>query len=190
MNKNSSIRECDLEHAVNEVLQELINSEEKAKKLVSDTKYIVWLEEFTAKNHGFSDDSWLYDPDKLSAEDSENVRNLCSFFNGIAKYADNNFLPVYSEDAHESHVYIQFNGIGYEIGVVVGQGAYTYCQRLNIFSDKRFINFNDIVTNKKQKNVDYINKQLGKLSSAIHSLMELGVPEKAISGTVNNALNN
>ena len=187
---NSSIRESAIENAVNEVLQELINSAEKAERLVSNTKYMLWLEEFTAKNHGFSDDSWLYNSEKLSAIDSENVHNLCSFFNGIAKYADNNFLPVYSEDAHESHVYIQFNGIGYEIGVVVGQGAYTYCQRLNIFSDKRFINFNDVVANKKQKNVDHINKQLNKLSASIHTLMDMGVPIKAITGTIEDALSN
>ena len=56
---NSSIRESAIESAVNEVLQELINSEEKAERLVSNTKYMLWLEEFTAKNHGFSDYSWL-----------------------------------------------------------------------------------------------------------------------------------
>ena len=54
---NSSIRESAIENAVNEVLQELINSEEKAERLVSNTKYMLWLEKFTAKNH-----KWLHIP--------------------------------------------------------------------------------------------------------------------------------
>ena len=38
---------------------------EKIRKLMSNTAYIEWLKQFTQDIDGFSNDDWLYSPEKL-----------------------------------------------------------------------------------------------------------------------------
>lgn len=181
-------REKEVAKAVNEVVAALVHSQEMAKRLVSNNEYILWLENFTIANPTFGDDTWIYYPDKLSKEDSERVDELCSFFNGIMEYADRNFMPV-CHDSYDTYAFIKFNNIGYKIGIMSGQGSFAYCERVEISSDNVFIDFNDIMTNKKQENVDYISKKLDSMSGIIEELLKLGVPAKTISAKVQTTLN-
>lgn len=181
-------RKKDLEDGINEVIAGLIKSQERAKSIVADTSYMLWLENFTNSIPIFSDDSWLYHPDEISKEDAEKVNDLCSFFNGISAYAERNFLPIYSKD-YTSYVCIKFNNIGYEIGLVSGQGTYAYCQRVEVSSDRVFIDFNDIVANKKQTHVEQVTKTLDKISLLIEQLLICDIPVEAISTRIQDTIN-
>lgn len=161
------------EEIMNECIAALIRREELAKALISNTEYILWLENFTVVNPSFEEDSWLYYPEKISKEDSERVNELCCFFNGITKYADQNFIPVHYSD-FDTYVFVKFNNIGYKIGIISGQGSFAYCERVDISADNSFINFNDVINNKKQENVDYIREKLNSISSIIEELLKMG----------------
>lgn len=158
-----------------------------AKALVSNTAYILWLENFTIKNPSFVDNAWFYCPNKIPKEDYERVEELSSFFRGIAEYAERNFISFYYDD-YDTYIFIKFNNIGYKIGVMSGQGNIFYCERVNISSDNIFIDFNDIMNNKKQENIDYICKKFDSISSIIEELLKMGVSKEAISTRVENAL--
>ena len=177
----------DVSNGINDVIEGLIKSQERAKSIVADNIYMLWLEKFSGLYPIFSDDTWLYEPDANSKEDSENVAELCSFFNGVSGYAEKNFLPIYSED-YSSYVCIKFNNIGYEIGLVSGQGTYAYCQRIGISSDKVFIDFSDIVADKKQPHVDGVDETLSKISKLIEQLLVSGVPVTAIYARINDTI--
>lgn len=177
----------DVNSGINDVIEGLIKSQERAKSIVADTNYMLWLEKFSGIYLVFSDDTWLYNPEAISKEDSENVAELCSFFNGLSGYAEKNFLPIYSED-YTTYVCIKFNNIGYEIGLVSGQGTYAYCERISISSDKVFIDFNDVVADKKQPHVDGVDETLTKISSMIEQLLISGVPAAAIYARINDTI--
>lgn len=187
--ESSPEREQEEKKAVNEVIEALIRSQERAKSIVADNEYMLWLEGFTTMHPYFSDDSWLYNREAISKEDMAKVEELCSFFNGITSYADRNYLPTYGED-YDISVFIKFNNNGYQIGIMSGQGSFTHCSRVDITPDKYFIDFNDIVANKKQEHVDSVTQKLSSISSMIAELLENGVPASAISATVKDAFKN
>ncbi len=177
----------DVSSGINDVIEGLIKSQERAKSIVADNVYMLWLEKFANIYPLFSDDTWLYKPDAIPKEDSENVAELCSFFNGLSAYAEKNFLPTYSED-YTSYICIKFNNVGYEIGLVSGQGTYAYCQKVDISSGRFFIDFNDIVADKKQPHVDEVDETLSKISNLIERLLISGVPVTAIYARINDTI--
>lgn len=183
-----AILEKDVSSGINDVIEGLIKSQERAKSIVADNVYMLWLEKFASIHPIFSDDTWLYEPNAISKEDSENVAELCSFFNGLSEYAEKNFLPIYSED-FTTYVYIKFNDIGYEIGLISGQGTYAYCQRIDISPDKVFIDFNDIVADRKQPHVDGVDETLNTISNLIEQLLNSGVPAAAVYTRINDTIN-
>lgn len=190
MKNDSEVRATlakDICNGIQDVIDGLIKSQERAKSIVADNVYMLWLEKFTNIYPLFSDDTWLYKPDEISTEDSENVADLCSFFNGLSGYAEKNFLPIYSED-YTTYVCIKFNNIGYEIGLVSGQGTYAYCQRIDISPNKVFIDFNDIVANKKQPHVEHVTETLDKISLLIEQLLICGIPVEAISTRIDDTI--
>lgn len=175
---------------VNEFFKQFIEALEMNEKLVSSNEYMLWLEQFMSSRTGFLDDDWLYKPEEISKEDYERVEQLSCFLSGIRSYAARNFIRLESDDDYDSHVFIKFNEIGYEIGTFSGQGTVAYCHRVDISADKNFIDFNDIVTNKKQDNVDSITDKLNELDSLVSVLLELGTPEDAILSRVSKSLSN
>lgn len=175
---------------VNEFFKQFIEALEMNEKLVSSNEYMLWLEQFMSSRTGFLDDDWLYKPEEISKEDYERVEQLSCFLSGIRSYAARNFIRLESDDDYDSHVFIKFNEIGYEIGTFSGQGTVAYCHRVDISTDKNFIDFNDIVTNKKQDNVDSITDKLNELDSLVSVLLELGTPEDAILSRVSKSLSN
>lgn len=173
---------------VNEFFEQFIEALEMNEKLVSSNEYMLWLEQFMSSRTGFLDDDWLYKSEEISKEDYARVEQLSCFISGIRSYAARNFIRLESDDDYDSHVFIKFNEIGYEIGTFSGQGTVAYCHRVDISTDKNFIDFNDIVTNKKQDNVDSITDKLNELDSLVGDLLELGTPEDAILSRVSKSL--
>lgn len=173
---------------VNEFFEQFIEALEMNEKLVSSNEYMLWLEQFMSSRTGFLDDDWLYKSEEISKEDYARVEQLSCFISGIRSYVARNFIRLESDDDYDSHVFIKFNEIGYEIGTFSGQGTVAYCHRVDISTDKNFIDFNDIVTNKKQDNVDSITDKLNELDSLVGDLLELGTPEDAILSRVSKSL--
>ncbi|MBQ8891627.1 MAG: hypothetical protein IJ068_02050 [Bacilli bacterium] len=178
-----------------EKLHELVEKDKKrleARKnkiheIVSNDVYIKWLERFTNKYDKFQDDEFFYDKKHLSDEDLDNVNNLSLFFDAINHYASLNYIYPKKEFDFTHYYQIKYNGIGYEIGVITGQGTVSFCERTYNITDE-FIDFNDIMINKPQEKTEYFNKRLIELSSIIGYYYEQGIPMHAIEQTINNTL--
>ena len=162
-------------------------SEVKRKEMFSNTNYLKWLESFTIEHQSFTDDTWLYYPERISKEDNEKVANLHLLYEGIDLYAKKNY--IYPTECEFGGYYrIKLDNIGYEIGMLVGQGTLFFCNRTPINKDLEYIDFNDIIGNKKKDNVDIITEQLEDLSNRVLELYKKGVPLDALIDTLDNTL--
>ena len=100
------------------------------KELISNNNFILWLEQFTLRYNAFTDDDWLYKPDELSEVDTRNVGKLGLFFEAMSDYCHKYYINIDSNEMYEDEcINIRHNGIGYQLGLVVGQGAYIYVNR-------------------------------------------------------------
>ena len=182
--------EIDKEKAdkfINDFFERLKISEAKRKEMFSNTNYVKWLESFTIEHPVFSDDDWLYFPEKISQEDNEKVKNLHLFYEGIELYAKNNYIYPTKCD-FGGYYNIKLDNISYEIGMLVGQGTLFFCNRKPIDKDLEYIDFNDIMADKKKDGVDVITEQLKDLSDKILELHKKGIPLDALIETLDTTL--
>ena len=94
-------------------------------------------------------------------------------------YSNENY--IYPLECKFGNFYkIRFNNIGFEIGVLVGQGTVFFCNRVEIDNEKDFIDYNDIINNKMSENTLLIKNKLNELSDLVVSLYDSGVPLEAI----------
>ena len=156
----------------------------KLKSIFSSYDYMNWLNSFTANTKGFSDEDFLYFPEKISKEDLDKVNNLGLFFEGIEKYADKNYIypTIYEYQSYYS-VKDNVNDAYYKIGVIEGQGGSFFCERVEDTSKLDFIDFNDIMNDKIRENVEEIEANLDNMSNLVLSLYNKGVPLEAIKDT-------
>ena len=172
------------------IIKERIEREKKRndriKTIMSSIDYITWLIDFTKDKEGFNDDDWTYSYEKLSDSDLEKVNELSLFFEGINDYAKINYIYSYPRSFGEYYL-IKVGDIGFEIGIMTGQGTLFYCKKTKV--DKEYIDYLDILTNRKQDNVSYIKENLDNLSNIIISLYESGVPLDAIIESVDGVIN-
>ena len=66
----------------------------KMQEMLSNTDYIKWLDKFTIKHSSFSDGDWLSSSEKISKEDLEKVNDLPLMYEGIEKYASENYIYI------------------------------------------------------------------------------------------------
>ena len=156
----------------------------KLKSIFSSYDYMNWLNSFTANTKGFSDEEYLYFPEKISKDDLDKVNNLELFFEGIEKYADKNYIypTIYEYQSYYS-VKDNVNDAYYKIGVIEGQGGSFFCERVEDTSKLDFIDFNDIMNDKIRENVEEIEANLDNMSNLVLSLYNKGVPLEAIKET-------
>ena len=160
------------------VKSEVLNS------MISSTDYIEWLIQFTQDKDSFYDDNWDYSNEKLSDTDKKMVDKLALFFECINLYAKNNYIYSISRPLGECYK-IKINNNGFEIGYITGQGTSFYCKKIQLGGEKNLIDFTDIINNKKQNNVKYIENGLNNLSNVLIDLYDNGVPVEAIIKTFN-----
>lgn len=171
---------------MNNYFENILNQRKESIKMSSNDDYIIWLENFTSKYSKFSDDDWLYCPEKISEIDQNNVKKLNLFFDGIETYASKNYIyPTPNEWG--SFYSIKYNDVGYNIGLAVGQGVIFYCERTQVIDG--YLDFMDIINDKKQKNSDSIRNELDKLSQSIKNLINNGIPIPAIIDTFESNIN-
>ena len=188
------LKKLATEEEMNEFWKPLIEKDKKKRQrvleLVYNYDYINWLENFTKTHSSFADDDWLYFPENLSKQDYERVRELSIFYNVIKKYADKNYIyekQNIMESAHHSYNTIKYNGNIYKVGLVIGQGSYHYCKRIDEATDKT-IDFKDIVENRKSEKTDEISSKLSDLSNMIEEMIKSDVPIEAIGECVDKIL--
>ena len=125
------------------IAKEKVKSE-KIKSMMSNTAYIEWLNQFTQDKDGFSDDDWLYFPEKISESDRENVEKLCLFYEGIDKYSKQNHIyPIPCEFGNFYRV--KLNAFGFEIGILVGQGTVFFFNKASLEDVQDLENAGDAV---------------------------------------------
>ena len=161
----------------------------KLKSIFSSYDYMNWLNRFTADTKGFSDEEYLYFPEKISKDDLDKVNNLGLFFEGIEKYADKNYIyPTMYEYQSFYGVKDNVNEVYYKIGVIEGQGGSFFCERIEYTSEQPFIDFNDIMNDKVRDNVKEIGTDLDNMSNLVLSLYNKGVPLEAIKETLDKTI--
>lgn len=177
------------QNLMNQLDEEFEKEKSKKDEIMSNTDYICWLETFTKIYPYFAEDDWAYSSNEISKEDKKNVEALEHMYFGVKSYAIKNSISFNRADCLEYYL-IKYNNIGYEIGEMEFQGGNFYCQRVEIQkgTEDEFIDFVDIIKNKKQGNVEQINKQLNELSKFIENLVNEDVPVEAIQETVDKVL--
>ena len=72
--------------------------------------------------------------------------------------------------------------------MLVGQGTLFFCKRTPLNKDLEYIDFNDIMADKKKDGVDAIIQQLNDLSNKVLELHKNGIPLTAIIETLDTTL--
>lgn len=130
----------------------------KINNMMSNTEYLEWLDQFTIDKEEFADDDWLYHPEQINDYDKEKVKDLSLFYFGIQDYAIGN--QINPTDCEFGNYYrVKLNELGFEIGILIGQGTIFFCKKVSIDEEKEFIDFNDIIEfNKKDRPKLFIKK--------------------------------
>lgn len=121
--------------------EELNKKKAEAKKIVANTNYMLWLEEFTKTYSYFTDDSWLYDHSAIGNTNYSNVIRLGYLFYATQSYANQNCVAP-SLDGCNPYYIISFNNTCYAIGIIMG--TIFYCKRKKGLWDA--IPFDDITS--------------------------------------------
>lgn len=156
-------KEINWEKAREKFLQVLLETHRKEKELTMNNEYVTWLEKFTQKHPNFSDEDWLYHPEKISEQDFKRVEDLKYFYGGIMGYADRHKIEA-NPCCFGNYYNVKYNNIGYEIGVMHGQGTIQFCKKVLLedeINEDKFIDFEEIINeqNKISSNVLNENKE-------------------------------
>lgn len=163
----------------NRFLEEIKRKNNEKRELISNYEYISWLEKFTLIHECFSDDSWLYKPKELSEADNANVKKLSIFFEILYDYCNKYYINVSSKEVFEAErINIKHNGIGYQIGLVVGQGAYVYVERKVPENDA--IEFCDVLNGTIPENFEVKKAMIKKYEQLITEMKAIGIPKAVI----------
>ena len=157
------------------------------KQIMSNDDYIKWI--ISALGYNDVLDQELEMVKHIRKGDLEKIENLDVFFDAIDDYARRNYISEVG-DLYACAYNIKYNDIGLQIGINGGQGSSCYCVKLPISDDKRFIDFNDILTNKEQPVVPYIKDFLNGVSKSIESAYRSGAPIYVIRQVVEDTMSN
>ena len=173
---------------IDEFLEKEKINNKKFNIMKSNTEYLIWLEKFTNKYPNFSDEDWLYHPEKISEEDLKNVNDLNILYEIIECYATENYIYPTKYKFGNSYK-IKLDNKGYEIGELCGQGTIYFCNKINVENELDFIDYNNIINNIKINNEKHIKKTLKSLSKHIESVNKKRISLEEISITCNKPIN-
>ena len=160
-------------------LEEIKKRNAVKEELVSDDNYIRWLEKFTFKYKKFIDDTWLYKPEELSEFDSKNVGKIGLFFEALSDYCRKYYINI---DCNEGHVVecinIKYNDVGYEIGLIVGQGACVYVERKAPKDDA--IEFNYVLNDIAPEDFEAKRDLVSKFAQIVSEMKAMNIPKSII----------
>lgn len=164
-------------------LQVLKEKEKAEKQTISNYDYISWLEKFTQIHEGFASDSWLYKKEELSAQDYANVEKLYLFLNAISNYCRNFHINIEGTEKFEfESVHIKHNNVGYQLGLVIGQGSYVYVRREKPHDDA--ICFDNIMNNIVPEEFKTKEELLQKFEKIVSAMKEADIPSEVVINTL------
>lgn len=161
MNETEIIKDLETKVDTDKLINDYAEREKvkhnKIVSLISNTNYFEWLNQFTQDKEVFYSDDWLYTPELIKDSDKENVDKLCFFYKGIDDYAtQKNIYPLQCEFGN--FYKIRLDAIGFEIGVLIGQGTVFFCEKVAVENEQEFIDFNDIMKNQIQSKKKQLTK--------------------------------
>ena len=155
---------------------------EQKKEILSSPDYMLWLQDFIAREGVFCDDDMLYSFIDISDTDKKQIEKLGLLYEIIESYASKNY--IYPQVGNTNCYFrLKYEDVGYKIGVIPRQGTTFYCEREDINKEEAYIDFNDIVNNYEYESTKIIKEQLDDFANSIISLYEKGIPFEAITGT-------
>lgn len=164
--------------------EEMRRKEEEKKELVSNYDYMLWLEAFTLLHENFTDDSWLYNPGELSESDNANVEKLNLFFDALSQYCHKYYINIEcGEDFEEERMYIRHNNVVYQLGLVVGQGAYVYVIRKE--PEDGAIEFSDVVNDVEPKEFEAKDAKMKEFKQLVAEMKTMNIPTSVMLEIVN-----
>ena len=150
------------------------------------TEYVDWLENFSKGKKIITTDDYKHDEESLKEKDNLNVYLLEALFELIDDYSEANFIePIVTK--YGQYYKIKHNGIGYEIGIDVGQGTYFYCQRQEQADDDS-LEYKKLMSSVKLPSTIIVETKLEELTNYIEQLIEDDVPLNAIKNTTDNVI--
>lgn len=158
----------------------------KIKEIVLNNNYIEWLVDFSKKYPQFRDSDSVNNRN-ISERDLENIKDLYFLYECISQYASNNYIYPSIDSDFVEYYKIQYNNIGFEVGIMTGQGIICFYERVNDVTNE-FIDFNDIILNKKQANTIYFDSKLNELHDKIIFCYNQGIPFQAIKKITDDSL--
>lgn len=169
--------------------QRLDERKNKIKEIISNNNYINWLQKFTLTYPKFRNDDFINNKDKLEESDLKNIDNVSLLYYGIKDYANSNYIYPFIDSDFVKYYRIKYNNIGYEIGMIIGQETLFFCERVDNI-DNTFIDFNNIILNKKEENTKFIEERLNELSNTITCLHEQNIPLDIIKSIIDDNIFN
>lgn len=167
-----------------QLLEEMKKREAEKKELFSNYDYILWLEKFTLLYERFTDDSWLYKPEELSEVDIKNVGKIALFFEALSDYCHKYYINVASNEMFESEcINIKHNGIGYQIGLVTGQGSCVYVERK--VPEDGTIEFSDVLNDTMPEDFEAKKALIKKFEQIVTEMKAKCIPISIILEIVN-----
>ena len=160
-----------------------VEKKDKVSELVSDSKYMDWIIEFTADKNGFTNK-----PGKSAKKKDKDMAQLLPlFYQGIERYADSNYIgPTLCEFGN--YYGLKFNDHCFKLGMTPGEKLAFFCIKVTDNTETEFIDFNDILSNKKTSWAHFIDYSLADITDSIVVAYQDGIPVKEIKKAVNEAI--
>lgn len=169
----------------NRAIEAMKQQDAEQKAIVATYDYIRWLEEFTLLHETFTDETWLYKPEEISKADNDNVKRLSLFFEAMSRYCRKYYIDTqFNERFETERIYIKYNDVVYQFGLVVGQGAYVYVVRSGEECGET-IAFEDIVNDSKPENFEEKKAQIEKFEQIVAKMRALKIPDSVILEILN-----
>lgn len=158
------------------------------ERLRTTTEYVNWLQNFTEDRTGFNDTDQC--DDSLELYDKAMIKNLDKFFGIIDKWAQKNYISSGGDADQYCYIYdLRYNGIIYEIGLMVGQGSFLWAKRVEN-ANTEIIDFEEIMNDTLRSSAFEIESQLLQFENTINSLRDNGISTEFIEQRFKKTLEN
>lgn len=166
-----------------EFFEKMKRRELEKKEILSNHNYILWLEKFTLQYDSFSDHAWTYNPEEISDADRHNVDKLEFFFDILSEYCHKYYIDIACKDTYVvESINIKHNGIGYQFGLVVGQGGYVYVKRGT--PEDGAIKFDDVLNDIMPEDFEPKKALLSEFKRIVTELKANNIPTSVLLGIV------
>ena len=168
-----------MDKCMEKIFQGILADAEEEKRLVSSTKYMEWLYEFTRSREYFDDHYWAYGKEPtISDEDYKQIGFLSQFYNALAKYHAENWLQE-NAGGGERWYNVEYKDAYFAIGVCVGQGVYNFVKRYADYDAMMplgYVEFQDVMNNVPATDLELKKAKLQEFEKFAYEMSKMGIP--------------